>query len=247
VVVVEVCVESLQDAKIAVEGGCDRLEVCSSLSFGGLTPSIGLVKEIKRNVNVQVFALIRPRPGRFCYSEDEVNVMEADVLAMKESGANGVVIGALDKNGLVDEAIMRRLMNAARPMLVTFHRAIDISANILQTLESCAKLGCERILTSGGMISAEDGTETIKKLVQVAKPFNIIVVAGAGISEKNVRKIIEETKVTEIHGSFRKVIPMPMMVHDMQTANFDAVLRACSAETVKKVKECANSQQFSLS
>ncbi|MBN3273829.1 CUTC protein, partial [Polyodon spathula] len=162
----EVCVDSVESAINAERGGACRIELCSSLMEGGITPSIGLLQVVKQHVQIPVFAMIRPRGGDFLYSDREVEVMKRDIHLCKSHGADGVVMGALSEDGSVDTELCVELLAASRPLPVTFHRAFDMVRDPVVALETLIALGFERVLTSGGDTSALEGLPLIKKLVE---------------------------------------------------------------------------------
>jgi copper homeostasis protein len=208
-IILEIAVQSVRSAISAVMGGADRLELCQSLESGGLTPSCGLIEEVIEKVSLPVHILIRPRPGDFIYTSDEISVMKKDILAVKERGAHGIVIGALKQNGDVDSDVIRQLIDTAQPLSVTFHRAFDFARDPLIALEDLCKLRIDRLLTSGQKPSVTSGWPLIKKLVELADK-RIIILAGGGISPGNVKEIIRKSGVSEIHCSAKRVIKSPM-------------------------------------
>ena len=199
-VILEICVDSVDSALIAQEAGADRLEVCAALFEGGITPSIGMIKCILDKVKIPVQVLIRPRAGDFYYSEDEFRVMREDISAVKKLGVNGIVLGILNIDGSIDIPRCQELIELARPLSVTFHRAFDMAKNPLSAFEDVIKTGANRLLTSGQEMSAIDGIELIAELERLSEN-RIIVMPGAGITEKNVRLLLENTNVKEIHMS----------------------------------------------
>jgi copper homeostasis protein len=197
-VLVEACVDSARSARRAVTGGAGRLELCANLVEGGTTPSSGLMSVIRKEASVPVHVLIRPRGGDFLYEADEVATMLADIAEAGRIGMAGVVIGALTPEGLIDERITRRLIDAARPMAVTFHRAFDLTADPIEALEALVRLGIERVLTSGQANTALEGIPVIRELVN-RSAGRVTVLAGGGVNENNALRIVEETGVREIH------------------------------------------------
>jgi len=145
----EICTNSYNSALAAQQGGADRIELCVGLAEGGLTPSMGLIKQVAQLSGLKKHVLIRPRGGDFCYTPDEVAIMETDIRLLKEEGIDGVVIGALNPDGTIDLPTMRRLITAAEGLSITFHRAFDMCANPEKSLEDIIALGCHRILTYG--------------------------------------------------------------------------------------------------
>ncbi|XP_053731243.1 copper homeostasis protein cutC homolog [Synchiropus splendidus] len=198
----EVCVDSVESAVNAERGGAGRLELCSSLSEGGLTPSLGLLQIVKRYVKIPVYAMIRPRGGDFLYSDQEVEVMKKDLELMKAHGADGLVLGALTEDGRVDAELCMDFLAAARPLPVTFHRAFDMVHDASLALETLISLGFQRVLTSGCDSSALEGLPVIKKLVEQAKG-RIAVMPGGGITERNLQRILEGSGAEEFHCSAR--------------------------------------------
>ncbi len=202
---VEVCAGNIQSVVAAARGGAQRVELCSALELDGLTPSAGLIKSARMVHGVKLHVLIRPREGNFVYDADEVEIMCHDILLAKQSGADGVVIGALTKDRDIDLPTCRHLIEAAQGLQVTFHRAFDQCRNPEQALEEIITLGCTRILTSGQQITAEAGIPVLKRLVALSAG-RIIIMPGAGVNTKNARSILDQTGATEIHGSFRSMI-----------------------------------------
>jgi copper homeostasis protein len=209
-VLVEICVDSIESALAAERGGAHRVELCSNLLEGGVTPSAGLIETVRRKVRIGLHVIIRPRGGDFCYSADEFESMKRDVLTAKQFGADGVVFGFLKADGHVDTARTRSLVELARPLNTTFHRAFDMSADLDQALEDVIQAGINRVLTSGSEQNAEDGIATIARLVAVAKN-RIAVMVGGGIRETNVRRILAETGAREIHANMGRSVPSPML------------------------------------
>ncbi|XP_026886714.2 copper homeostasis protein cutC homolog isoform X1 [Electrophorus electricus] len=198
----EVCVDSVESAINAERGGAGRIELCSSLLEGGITPSIGLLQVVKENVQIPVYVMIRPRGGDFLYTDREVEVMRKDIELMKSHKADGLVLGALTEDGRVDVALCMELLAACRPLPVTFHRAFDMVHDPSVALETLASLGFERILTSGCDSSALEGLLLIKRLVEQAKG-RIIIMPGGGITERNLQRILEGSGAQEFHCSAR--------------------------------------------
>ena len=196
----EVCCADIESVMAAREGGADRVELCSALEVGGLTPSLGLiegaVKIFGKNVNV----LIRERPGDFVYSEAELEVMAKDIEVCRKSGVGAVVIGALRRDGHVDIKAVNYLMKAAEGLEVTFHRAFDEVKEPLKALEEIIECGCHRILTSGQTESAFQGKELLKTINERSRG-RIIILPGAGVTHENAGEILDFTGCHEIHAS----------------------------------------------
>jgi copper homeostasis protein len=196
----EICVESVERARAAEQGGADRIELCSDLRSGGITPSAGFMQTVRRYVKLPIHALIRPRAGDFYYSAQEFEIMRDDIEAARRCGMDGVVLGILQRNRRVDVERTRELVELARSLPVTFHRAFDDCENPEKALEDVIQSGAARILTSGGKSSATDGLSTLTRLVQKADG-RIGIMACGGINYENVRHIVEVTSASELHTS----------------------------------------------
>lgn len=206
----EVCVDSVESSVNAVKGGASRLELCGSLCEGGITPSLGLLRVVKQEVNVPVFVMIRPRGGDFAYSEQEFEVMKEDLRVLKEGGnADGFVFGVLTPNGEVDRSRCAELIELSRPQPVTFHRAFDMTRDPFSALETIISLKIDRILTSGQDSTALEGLPLIRELVKQAHD-RITIVAGGGINERNIERIIKGSGCIEFHCSARASVSSVM-------------------------------------
>lgn len=195
--IVEVCVDSLESAIASERGGARRVELCSGLAEGGVTPSAGLIATARQKISIGLHVMIRPRAGDFHYSADEFDVMRRDVLMAKQLGANGVVFGILDLDANIDIQRTRALVDLARPLKVTCHRAFDMSADLFRSLQQVAETGADRILTSGGAKTALEGAATLRQLVgQTGK--GAVIMACGGINDQNVQTVVEKTAVREI-------------------------------------------------
>ncbi|WP_233843924.1 copper homeostasis protein CutC [Dyella sp. 2HG41-7] len=199
----EIAAGSFASALAAQEGGADRVELCGSLAEGGITPSYGTLAMVRERVRIPVYVLIRPRGGDFLFDDAEFDIMCRDVETCARVGLDGVVIGALDADGQIDPRCSE-LVRTAGKLGVTFHRAIDASADLSRSLESIIGLGCERVLTSGGHANALAGAQVIARLVEQAGD-RISIMAGAGIRSTNLVEIAGLSKAHEFHGSARAV------------------------------------------
>ncbi|WEM44521.1 copper homeostasis protein CutC (plasmid) [Photobacterium sp. DA100] len=199
-VILEVCVDTPESVNNAINGGADRLELCSSLILGGLTPSPGLAKYALSQTNIPCYALIRPRNGNFVYSTAEVDIMVDDIYLLKKLGVTGFVIGALTPKGQIDIDSIQRLKESAQGCDITFHRAFDHIPTPYEAMDKLIDMGIQRILTSGQQTSAEQGIELIKSL-QAHAGNRLSLMAGAGVDEYNAAKIISATGIKEIHAS----------------------------------------------
>lgn len=214
----EISVDSLEKALAAERGGADRLELCANLSVGGLTPPRELLHAVREKVHLPVYSMIRPRPGNFVYSDVEFTEMERSIAAASECGMDGVVLGVLKKNGGIDMARTRKLVDLARPLPVTFHRAFDETPDLARALEAVIQTGAARILTSAGAKTALQGAGKLAELVAAARdrvshvgspvqPDRIILVPGAGITFSNIAKVAEQTGAIEFHAGLGSVLP----------------------------------------
>lgn len=198
--VLEICVESVEHAVAAERGGADRIELCSDLASGGITPSAGLMQTARRHVRAPIHVLIRPRAGDFCYSDHELETMRDDIHAAKQTGMDGLVLGVLDENTRVDVERTKMLVEFAHPLPVTFHRAFDLAKSAATALEEVVQTGASRILTSGGEERATDALSILTRLVHLAKNRILIMPCG-GINSANIVSIVRTTSVREIHTS----------------------------------------------
>lgn len=222
----EIAAFNYHSALLAARAGADRIEICENMPEGGVTPSYGAVKKLMEQVNVPVFPMVRPRGGDFLYSPEELSVMEEDIRLFKDLGCQGVVLGLLHADGSVDTENTARLVKLAAPMEVTFHRAFDRAADPMQALEAIITTGCKRVLTSGQMPVATEGTPLLKKLVDIAAG-RIIILPGCGVTSENAALILKETGAVEIHSSARKTIDSRMaylnadLKENLQTYSMD--------------------------
>lgn len=208
--ILEVCTGSVQSAKAARCGGAKRVELCSALEIGGITPSTGLIKEVRKIEGIAMHILIRPRGGDFLYNEDDTHCMLHDIATAKECGADGIVIGALTAEGNIDTTLCKRLISAADGMQITFHRAFDMCNDPYTALEEIISLGCHRILTSGQAPTAANGIALLKKLTEQAAG-RISIMPGCGVNASNAAHILQETGAHEIHASARKNVGSQML------------------------------------
>jgi len=195
---VEACVDSVSSACQAGVEGAGRLELCRNLVEGGTTPGAGMVAEVRELVGLPLHLMIRPRAGNFLYDADELGLMLRDIRDAQRLGANGVVLGVLARDGQIEFEALHRLVDAARPLSVTFHRAFDAARDPGEALDVLVELGVDRVLTSGQAPTAEAGIPVLAELV-TESAGRVIVMAGGGIRASNARRIVEESGVPEIH------------------------------------------------
>ncbi len=197
---IEAAVESLDAALAAGEGGANRIELCADLAHGGTTPAVELIRHSKSRLHIPIFVLVRPRAGDFVYSDEDHQTTIKQIQRSKNAGAQGIVTGELTGDRHVAEARTLELLEAARPLPVTFHRAFDDCLELGAALEALIRVGVTRVLTSGGARTAADGADRIGRLVTQAKG-RIEILAGGGIDADNVARLVQDTGVREIHFS----------------------------------------------
>ncbi|MEZ4883648.1 MAG: copper homeostasis protein CutC [Chitinophagales bacterium] len=202
---IEICANSLQSAIHAQKADADRVELCGNLFEGGTTPSAATIQLARKHLTIDLFVLIRPRGGDFCYSDLEIELMLADIDFAKKAGANGVVLGVLQSDGKIDAARNQLLVEAAKPMQVTFHRAFDVCSQPFEALEQIIDLGFDRILTSGQQQTAIEGADLIRKLVEIAGE-RIHILVGSGVNSENIAALKEKTNAKEFHCSAKELV-----------------------------------------
>lgn len=227
----EVIAFTIDSCTIIEQSGAHRIELCANPDEGGTTPSYGMIKTAREKVSIELFPIIRPRGGDFLYNEEEFTVMMHDVQFCKEIGCDGVVVGLLEANGVVDKKRTATLVNAAYPLDVTFHRAFDRVADAEQALEDVIECGCTRILTSGLRPTATEGKETLNRLVTQAAG-RITIMPGSGIRSSNIEEMIKATGAVEFHTSARKLNPSAMQF--VQPAMQESLLYASVDENEVK-------------
>lgn len=205
----ECATDSVESALAAAKGGADRLELCANLIIGGTTPTLALYDEVRSRSDIPLFILIRPRFGDFLYSDYEANVICREIEMFQKAGAEGVVIGSLNKDGSLNVEHMKRFIESAKDMSVTLHRAFDMSANPLETLVKAKELGVNTILTSGQAPSSLEGIDLYEKLIEKANG-EISILAGGGIKASTIEKLLKQTSLTAFHMSGKIVVESSM-------------------------------------
>ncbi len=206
---IEICANSAFSALAAQEGGAKRVELCTALPEGGLTPSYGEIVLAKKNLHIDLNVIIRPRSGDFLYSDLEIESMIADINLCKELGVHGVVFGMLTAQGDVDVARCQQLLEHCEGLSVTFHRAFDVCRDPMEALQCIIDLGFDRILTSGQAATAPQGSELLSQLVEQAAG-RIVIMAGCGVNEDNIAQLAQSTGLREFHFSAKDTMPSQM-------------------------------------
>jgi copper homeostasis protein len=202
----EISVDGVEKALAAERGGADRIELCADLSVGGLTPSRELLRGVREKVYIPVYSMIRPRAGDFVYSDAELGEMERSIAVARECGMDGVVTGVLRKGFKINVSRTQRLVDLARPLPVTFHRAFDECSDLRKALDAVMQTGAARILTSAGAKTALHGAAKLAELVAAARD-RILILPGAGITSSNIARVAEQTGAIEFHAGLGSVLP----------------------------------------
>ncbi|SJL83802.1 copper homeostasis protein CutC [Vibrio palustris] len=209
---VEVCVDSIESFNHAQAGGAGRIELCSSLALGGITPTYGLVKYALEYATVPVYAMIRPRSGDFLFNHDEIAMMADEIEFFRDLGLDGIVIGALTGDATINTQAVKCWEQCAGPMGITFHRAFDLTRHPERALETLIDLGCHRILSSGGRATAMAGIDNLKHWIQLADQ-RLSIMPGSGVTPGNVTQITRATGAREVHLSGKVAQPSLMTYH----------------------------------
>ncbi|WP_428653612.1 copper homeostasis protein CutC [Runella sp.] len=226
---IEVCAFSIESCLNAQRAGAYRIELCGGVYEGGTTPSYGLIQRARSVLSIQLYVMIRPRGGDFCYDDEELNVMRLDIQAAKKSGADGVVLGLLKPDGKVDIERTKELVDLAKPMGVTFHRAIDVASDPFEALEAIIQTGAERILTSGQQNTAVEGKELLQQLVEKSGG-RIEIMAGSGVNADNAL-LLAETGVNALHLT-GKSVRRGAMIYRKEDVSMASVLPADEYEII---------------
>lgn len=204
-ILLEVCIDTPAGLAAAIAGGADRIELCAALALQGLTPAPGLMA-LAAKASIPIYPMIRPRNGDFCYDAGDLDAMRRDIDAVRAYGLAGVVIGANRPDGELDLAVLEKLVEHSKGLGMSLHRSFDLVPDQAAALEIAIDLGFERVLTSGGALTAQAGAERIAALVEQAAG-RIGILAGAGVKPGNVAELVKRTGVREVHGSFSGPIP----------------------------------------
>lgn len=241
----EVVVYNIESALKAQEGGADRIELCDNPAEGGTTPSFGTIEVVRGNVSLDVFVMIRPRGGDFCYTSWEFYCMKRDIWQCQKLSVDGVVFGMLTPDGRIDKKRCKELIDKSRPLKVTCHRAFDMTRDPFEALEDCIEVGFDRILTAGQQPQASKGAELIGELIRKANG-RIAIMPGSGVNENTVEHILSVTKATEIHFSATSSRPSQMEYRNNDIAGMgedegsEFVVRTVDPERVKKMRLLAS-------
>ena len=209
--ILECCVDSVESALAAAEGGADRLELCSALIIGGISPGLALFEQARACCDLPIRVLLRPRFGDFLYTDYEFQILKREVALFREAGAEGVVIGCLDADGALHMEQMRQLMAEAGDMKVTLHRAFDVCADPIETYRLAGELGIDTVLTSGQKKECLTGLPLLKQLGEMQKEGLPRIMAGAGVTPDVIRQFCEQTDITSYHLSAKKVLDSGML------------------------------------
>lgn len=237
--ILEVCVDSYKSLLIAKEAGADRIELCSALNIGGLTPSIGLMKKASQHGDLEIFVMVRPRSGDFLYNEEEFETMKEDVIAIKKLGFDGIVAGFLKADGRIDLERTRELVELAAPLKFVFHRAFDDAKSPVEDMEALIDMGVLRILTSGQRPKALEGADYISRL---EKDFGdrIEIMPGSGVSADNILELVRLTGCKSYHMSGKVNIGSAMVYKDyldrMETFEAEIKVEKADFDRINKVR-----------
>lgn len=215
----EVCAFNIQACQIAHAVGAVRVELCDNPIEGGTTPSYGVIKKVKEKIPILLYPIIRPRAGNYFYNEEEWEIIQADILACKELGCDGISIGVQTIDGYIDTERLKKIVELAGPMGVTCNRVFDNTPDPFKALEEIIECGCERILTSGQRTAAPDGAGLLAELVKQAGD-RIIIMPGAGVKSSNLEKLVKESGAKEYHTSARKAADNPVKFINKEVSDY---------------------------
>jgi len=243
---IEIVVYNIESAIRAAEGGADRIELCENPAEGGTTPSYGTVELVRQNVGIDVFVMIRPRGGDFHYSNYEFHAMKRDIIQCQKLSVDGFVFGIVNPDGTIDKKRCRELIERARPLKVTCHRAFDMTRDPFEALEDCIEAGFDRILTAGQQAQAVKGAALIGELIRKANG-RIAIMPGSGVNEGTVEEIVRMTNAKEIHFSATAFRESGMQFRNPEIAGMGSAegsefrLRTVDPIRIKKIRSLAES------
>lgn len=233
----EICANSYQSAVNAELAGAQRIELCSELAVGGITPSYGVLTKVLNDIQIPVHALIRPRSGDFTYSDAAFEIMKANIQLCKDLGCAGIVSGVLHTDFTIDQKRTKALIALAKPMSFTFHRAFDWVPNPKEAVHTLAELGVARVLTSGQAASAESGIALLQELHSIAQHTNLVIMPGGGINPENAL-LFKESGFQEIHCSatvLHQTISEPMLPMNSQKLLQDTQIAISNIQKIKQI------------
>ncbi|MGL5977779.1 MAG: copper homeostasis protein CutC [Erysipelotrichaceae bacterium] len=235
---VEVCIETYEDALVAKANGVERVELNAALALGGLTPSVSLCKKVKA-LGLEVIAMVRLRGDDFYFSEDEMDIMLEDARSLLEQGADGIAFGSITTSQQMNWEHLRRMQSlcALFDKTLVIHRAVDQCIPYLETIQCLKNMGITRVLTSGGASDVAAGTSNLKQAVAIAAP-TMTILAGCGVTPANVQTLKQATKIREVHGSFSKTIALPYLATVSFASYADQRKRCLDAVCLRQVQEC---------
>jgi copper homeostasis protein len=241
---VEIVAYNIESARRAQEGGADRIELCDSPGDGGTTPSYGTIELVRQNISIDVFVMIRPRGGDFHYDNYEFHAMKRDISQCQKLSVDGIVLGIVTPEGRIDKKRCKELIDKARPLKVTCHRAFDMTRDPFEALEDCIEAGFDRILTSGQQAQAVKGADLIGELIRKAAG-RIAIMPGSGVNENTVQEVVSKSGAKEIHFSAVALRESAMTFRNQNIAGMGSdegsefKLRTVDAERVRKIRSLA--------
>ncbi|HEY8937730.1 MAG TPA: copper homeostasis protein CutC [Cyclobacteriaceae bacterium] len=244
---VEIVTYNIDSAVKAQTGGADRIELCDNPGDGGTTPSYGTIQQVRQLLSIDVFVMIRPRGGDFNYSIEEFHAMRNDIEACKRLSVDGIVLGIVNPDGTIDKKRCKKLIELARPLKVTCHRAFDMTRDPFEALEDCIEVGFDRILTSGQQAQALAGATLIGELIKKADG-RITIMPGSGVNENTVSEIVKQTGTKEIHFSATAFRESAMVFRNPSIAGMGSdegsefKLRTVDPDRVKKIRALAEAK-----
>jgi len=242
--IIEIVVYNIESALKAQEGGADRIELCENPGEGGTTPSYGTIELVRQNLSIDLFVMIRPRGGDFHYSNYEFHAMKRDISQCQKLSVDGLVFGILNADGTIDKKRCKELIDKARPLKVTCHRAFDMTRDPFEALEDCIEVGFDRILTAGQQAQAVKGADLIGKLIEKANG-RIAIMPGSGVNENTAEEILQKSGAGEIHFSATAYRESAMKFRNPQIAGMGSdegaefKLRVVDPDKVKKMRTLA--------